>query len=54
VGEITGDAAYHTVEATGLDAALGIGNMMQELWLMPRGQMDANVSKNMAGISSYF
>jgi glycosidase len=43
VGEITGDRAYETVETTGLDAALGIGNLMQTLWRMPRGELDAEV-----------
>lgn len=40
VGEITGQRAYEVVEATGLDAALGIGNMQQLLWRLPRGEIN--------------
>ncbi|KAF2669997.1 alpha-amylase [Microthyrium microscopicum] len=42
VGEITGGLMYETVEATGLDAALGIQNVMQTLWQVPRGEADAD------------
>lgn len=38
VGEITGGNAYDVRQITGLNAALGIGNMMQLLWQLPRGQ----------------
>jgi glycosidase len=37
VGEIAGGDVYQTVQVTGLDAALGIGNIMQLLWNIPRG-----------------
>ncbi|ORY13410.1 glycoside hydrolase superfamily [Clohesyomyces aquaticus] len=37
VGEVTGGHAFETVEATGLDAALGIGNVQQNLWQLPKG-----------------
>ncbi|KAJ9659947.1 hypothetical protein H2198_002837 [Neophaeococcomyces mojaviensis] len=42
MGEVTGgsDKAYETVEATGLDAALGIGNVQENLWKVPRGEAD--------------
>jgi glycosidase len=40
VGEITGVGVYETVEATGLDAALGIGGMQQLLWNLPRGEIN--------------
>ncbi|KAK5264771.1 hypothetical protein LTR96_009938 [Exophiala xenobiotica] len=38
MGEITGPRAFETVEATGLDAALGIGNVQEKLWRVPKGQ----------------
>lgn len=38
MGEITGSRAFETVEATGLDAALGIGNVQEKLWRVPKGQ----------------
>lgn len=38
IGEITGDRAFETVEATGLDAALGLGNVQEKLWRVPKGQ----------------
>lgn len=38
IGEITGSRAFETVEATGLDAALGIGNVQEKLWRVPKGQ----------------
>ncbi|KAF2120358.1 glycoside hydrolase superfamily [Lophiotrema nucula] len=40
VGEVTGGRAFDTVEATGLDAALGIGNVQQNLWNLPKGNVD--------------
>ncbi|KAF2183697.1 glycoside hydrolase family 13 protein [Zopfia rhizophila CBS 207.26] len=40
VGEVTGGRAFETVEATGLNAALGIGNVQENLWKLPKG--DAN------------
>jgi glycosidase len=43
VGEITGGSPYDTVEETGLNAALGIGNMMQLLWNVPRGEANPKV-----------
>lgn len=42
VGEIAGGRMFETVEETGLDAALGIGNVMSALWQTPRGEIDAN------------
>ncbi|KEF55299.1 uncharacterized protein A1O9_08953 [Exophiala aquamarina CBS 119918] len=38
IGEITGSRAFETVEVTGLDAALGIGNVQEKLWRVPKGQ----------------
>ena len=38
IGEITGSRAFETVEATGLDAALGLGNVQEKLWRVPKGQ----------------
>ncbi|KAK5062798.1 hypothetical protein LTR84_004873 [Exophiala bonariae] len=38
IGEITGSRAFETVEATGLDAALGIGDVQEKLWRVPKGQ----------------
>ncbi|QDS72458.1 hypothetical protein FKW77_009617 [Venturia effusa] len=38
IGEITGSNAFETVEATGLNAALGIGGIQQSLWQMPKGE----------------
>ncbi|KAF1995677.1 glycoside hydrolase family 13 protein [Amniculicola lignicola CBS 123094] len=43
VGEVTGGRAFETVEATGLDAALGVGNIQQKLWQLPKG--NANPSE---------
>jgi Alpha amylase, catalytic domain len=43
VGEITGGNVYDIRETTGLDAVLGIGNMMQLIWNMPRGEANPNV-----------
>lgn len=40
VGEITGGSALETVETTGLDAALGIGNIQAHLWNVPKGLSD--------------
>lgn len=40
VGEITGSKAFETVEATGLDAALGVGGVMETLWRLPRGEKE--------------
>ncbi|KAF2836082.1 glycoside hydrolase family 13 protein [Patellaria atrata CBS 101060] len=40
VGEITGGRAWQTVETTGLNAALGIGNVQRNLWLLPKGYAD--------------
>lgn len=37
VGEVTGGRAYDVVQLTGLDAALGIGNVQQKLWTMCKG-----------------
>ncbi|KAF2469716.1 glycoside hydrolase [Lindgomyces ingoldianus] len=37
VGEVTGGRAFETVEATGLNAALGIGNVQENLWRLPKG-----------------
>jgi glycosidase len=37
VGEVTGSRAYDVVQVTGLDAALGIGNVQQSLWQMCKG-----------------
>ncbi|KIW14080.1 hypothetical protein PV08_06861 [Exophiala spinifera] len=42
MGEITGSRAFETVEATGLDAALGIGNVQEKLWRVPKGQANPN------------
>ncbi|OCK85026.1 glycoside hydrolase family 13 protein [Lepidopterella palustris CBS 459.81] len=42
VGEVTGNAAWETVEITGIDAALGIGNVQQELWNLPKGYANPN------------
>lgn len=42
IGEITGSRAFETVEATGLDAALGIGNVQEKLWQVPKGQANAS------------
>ncbi|KAF2726618.1 alpha-amylase [Polyplosphaeria fusca] len=39
VGEVTGDKAFETVETTGLDAALGIGNVQERLWRLPKGDI---------------
>jgi glycosidase len=49
VGEIAGGRMYETVEATGLDAALGIGNVMSALWQLPRGEVDANAYFSLFG-----
>ncbi|EXJ90857.1 hypothetical protein A1O1_03962 [Capronia coronata CBS 617.96] len=38
IGEITGSRALETVEATGIDAALGIGDVQEKLWRVPKGQ----------------
>jgi glycosidase len=40
VGEVTGGYAWETVEVTGIDAALGIGNIQQSLWKMTKGYAD--------------
>ncbi|KAH7109862.1 alpha-amylase [Dendryphion nanum] len=40
VGEVTGGRAWETVESTGLNAALAVGNIQEKLWRMPKG--DAN------------
>ncbi|KAK5077549.1 hypothetical protein LTR70_009660 [Exophiala xenobiotica] len=40
IGEITGGKAYATVESTGLDAALGIGNVQEKLWKVPYGEVN--------------
>lgn len=40
VGEVTGGRAYDTVQLTGLDAALGIGNVQQNLWNMCKGNAE--------------
>lgn len=40
VGEVTGTRAYDVVEVTGLDAALGIGNVQASLWTTCKGQSD--------------
>ncbi|KIX04062.1 uncharacterized protein Z518_07615 [Rhinocladiella mackenziei CBS 650.93] len=40
IGEITGSRAFETVETTGLDAALGIGNVQEKLWRVPKGQVN--------------
>ncbi|EXJ82609.1 hypothetical protein A1O3_06422 [Capronia epimyces CBS 606.96] len=40
VGEITGSRAFETVEATGIDAALGIGDVQEKLWRVPKGQVN--------------
>ncbi|KAF2266528.1 glycoside hydrolase [Lojkania enalia] len=37
VGEVTGSRAFETVELTGLDAALGVGNLQEKLWKLPKG-----------------
>jgi glycosidase len=37
VGEITGNRAFEVVETTGLNAALGIGNVQAHLWNVPKG-----------------
>ena len=37
VGEVTGSRAYDVVQVTGLDAALGIGNVQASLWTMCKG-----------------
>jgi glycosidase len=37
VGEVTGGRAFEVVEVTGLDAALGIGNIQEKLWRLPKG-----------------
>jgi glycosidase len=38
VGEVTGGHAYETVELTGLNAALGVGNIQEKLWKLPKGK----------------
>lgn len=40
LGEVTGPNAFPTVETTGLDAALGIGNVQANLWRLPRGEIN--------------
>ena len=40
MGEITGGQAYEAVQATGLDAALGIGNVQEKLWKVLRGDVN--------------
>ncbi|KAJ4289230.1 hypothetical protein N0V90_011572 [Kalmusia sp. IMI 367209] len=40
VGEVTGGRAYDVVQMTGLDAALGIGNVQRSLWQMCKGWSD--------------
>jgi glycosidase len=37
VGEVTGSRAYDVVQVTGLDAALGIGNVQESIWQMCKG-----------------
>jgi glycosidase len=37
VGEVTGGRAFEVVELTGLDAALGVGNIQEKLWKLPKG-----------------
>lgn len=37
VGEVTGSRAYDVVQVTGLDAALGIGNVQASLWTTSKG-----------------
>jgi glycosidase len=44
IGEITGTGAFQAVEVTGLDAALGIGEMQQALWNLPKGLWNPQVS----------
>lgn len=40
IGEITGSKAFETVEATGIDAALGIGDVQEKLWRVSKGQVN--------------
>ncbi|KAF2653042.1 glycoside hydrolase family 13 protein [Lophiostoma macrostomum CBS 122681] len=40
VGEVTGSRAFDTVEVTGLDAALAIGNIQEKLWKLPKGYVN--------------
>lgn len=42
MGEVTGgsDKAIQCVDTTGLDAALGIQNVQENLWKVPRGEVD--------------
>jgi len=42
VGEVTGNRAYDVVQVTGLNAALGIGNVQQKLWLICKGWSNPN------------
>jgi glycosidase len=37
IGEIAGNRAFETVEVTGIDAALGIGGIQEQLWKLPKG-----------------
>ncbi|KFY12492.1 hypothetical protein V491_06773 [Pseudogymnoascus sp. VKM F-3775] len=37
MGEIAGNRAFETVEVTGIDAALGIGGVQEQLWNLPKG-----------------
>ncbi|KAF1808013.1 alpha-amylase [Eremomyces bilateralis CBS 781.70] len=37
IGEILGDRVFETVETTGIDAALGVGGIQEQLWKLPRG-----------------
>lgn len=37
IGEIAGNHALKTVEVTGIDAALGIGGLQEQLWKVPKG-----------------
>lgn len=40
VGEVTGGRAFEVVNLTGLDAALGIGNVQDKLWNLPKGNVN--------------
>jgi glycosidase len=43
VGEITGGDKYETVTETGLNAALGITDLQEALWKLPKGSWDPQV-----------
>jgi len=42
MGEITGTRAFETMETTGLDVALGVGQVQEKLWKVPSGDVNPN------------